>query len=134
MASRDTEVVRHADASPETAERACGRPTFAPLVDIYQMPTGTVLLADMPGVDEKSVDVRLEEGVLTLTGHVPDDPVAGRELAYAEYCGGEYRRVFSLADTVDHGKVDAELRNGVLRVHLPMAASEQPRKIEVKAG
>ena len=64
--AEQTELIKREAHPVDTPERASDCPTFSPAVDIYATDTGTVLLADMPGVDQASVDVRLEDGVLTL--------------------------------------------------------------------
>jgi HSP20 family protein len=92
-----------------------------------------VLLSDLPGVQAKDLDVDLRESVLTLTGTV-DAPEGPEELdVLREYLTGKYFRQFTLSETIDQSKIDAELKDGVLRLTLPKIAKQVPRKIEVKA-
>jgi len=134
MTDQKQEMIKREASTPAAAERASARPTFVPAVDIYETPTGTVLLADMPGVDGKSVDITLDEGVLTITGRGHSVEVADHELAYSEYRSGDYERSFSLADTVDRARIEASVQNGVLRIALPKSEEAKPKKIPVKFG
>ena len=115
------------------AERTRARPAFVPRVDIFETDEAIELLADMPGVDETSVDVSLENRVLTVKGLVEQSWPEGYELAYAEYRVGDFERTFTLSDLIDPGAIEATARDGVLRLHLPKA---QPvtTKVTVKAG
>jgi HSP20 family molecular chaperone IbpA len=116
-----------------SAERTRDRPTFVPRVDIYESDGKIVLVADMPGVDEKSVDITLENNVLTISGDVEPIQSEGYDLAYAEYRVGDYQRSFSLSDQVDQENIEATLKDGVLRLSLPKAGPTT-KKIAVKTG
>jgi len=119
---------------PAGIERTSNRPTFTPLVDIYTKEGGTVLIADMPGVDKNSVDIHLEKGVLTINGRVPLEEIQGQHLVYSEFRVGDYHRCFKLSDDVDSNKIEASINNGTLRLFLPEAEESKPKKIAVKAG
>jgi HSP20 family protein len=119
--------------SPAGTERMRPRKVFMPRADIFESGESVVILADMPGVDEKSVDITLEKNVLTITGTVEPMVPAGYELAYAEYEVGDYQRVFTLTDEVDREGITAVVKNGVLKLTLPKAAVARTRKITVKA-
>jgi HSP20 family molecular chaperone IbpA len=115
------------------AERTRARLAFVPRVDIHENADAIVVLADVPGVDEGSVDITLENRVLTIKGYVgvewPDDYA----LAYAEYRVGDYERSFTLSDAIDRDGIEATVRDGVLRLHLPKAQPEM-KTITVRAG
>jgi HSP20 family molecular chaperone IbpA len=115
------------------AERTRSRPAFVPRVDIHETDEAIELVADMPGVDENSVDITLENRVLTVKGFVEPSWPEGYELAYAEYRVGDFERSFTLPDLIDSAAIAATARDGVLRLHLPKA---QPvtTKVTVKAG
>ena len=120
--------------APQRAEFTRARRVFMPRADIYEMPEAIVLVADMPGVDEKGVDITLEKNVLTISGHVePEKMAENARLAYEEYEVGDYQRVFTLSDEVDREHIEAALKNGVLRVTLPKAGAAKTKKISVKA-
>ena len=116
------------------AERTRDRPAFVPRADIYETDEAIVVLADMPGVDEDSLDITLEKGVLTLNGTVELETPEGYRLNYAEYRVGDYLRSFSLSDEIDQEAIEATLKDGVLRLTLPKITKVRTKKIAVKAG
>jgi HSP20 family molecular chaperone IbpA len=107
--------------------------TFVPRVDIFENGNNVVLLADMPGVDENSVDITLEKNILTIHGYTSPQAPDNFEPAYAEYRFGDYERTFALSDEVDREKIEATVKNGVLRLVMPKAEAAKTRKITVKA-
>ncbi|MDY6838375.1 MAG: Hsp20/alpha crystallin family protein [Thermodesulfobacteriota bacterium] len=107
--------------------------TFKPAVDIFETQTGITLLADMPGVKAGDLNIDLREDVITLSGEVERPETAGETEILKEYRTGRYVRQFSLSDTIDQAKIEAELQDGVLRLVLPKAEKAVPRKIAVKA-
>jgi HSP20 family protein len=108
--------------------------TFVPRVDIYETKDSLFLIADMPGVDEKTVDVELEKNILTITGCVEYGTMKDSTLAYSEYEVGDYERAFTLSDEIDREKIKATVKNGVLRLNLPKADKVKPKKIAIKAA
>jgi HSP20 family molecular chaperone IbpA len=116
----------------ERAEQTESRPRYVPPADIYEKEDGLVLLLDMPGVAEKDVEVKLEDGVLTIWGRVEDSAPGDRRALLREYGVGDYQRAFTVNEAVDVNAIAAELHNGVLRVFLPRAEEARPRKIPVK--
>jgi HSP20 family protein len=115
------------------AERTRDCVCFVPRVDIYETNDAILVAADMPGVDETSVDITLENDVLTINGYVEPVEHEGYQLAYAEYRVGDYERRFTLSNKIDQERIEAAMKNGVLHLHLPKA---QPttKTIAVKAG
>jgi HSP20 family protein len=112
-------------------ERTEDRERFSPAVDIYETEDGLVLTADMPGVAKENLDIKVDEGVLTITGKValpPEDAVP----VYAEYKIGDYHRAFSLSDEIDVDAISAEMTHGILTLRLQKSAKTRSRKIEVK--
>ena len=121
--------------------------TFRPDVDILERPDAFVVLADMPGVSEESVDIHLEKGVLTLDARpaevasdegVPTDTEEvnheSNSSTYAEYRTGGYHREFRLSKDIDTAAVTATMKHGVLELVLPKSAESQPRRISVAAA
>ncbi len=100
----------------------------APAVDIFESDEAMTLVADMPGLDEQSLQVNIEQGLLTLEGRIH---VAIGSPLRQEFALAGYRRQFQLPDTLEADAVRAELKNGVLLLHLPKVKAAQPRKIEV---
>jgi len=115
------------------AERTRARACFVPRADIYETDDRIVVVADMPGVDENSVDITLENNILTISGYVEPVEPENYSLAYAEYRVGDYQRSFTLSDQIDQDRIEATVKDGVLRLHLPKAGPAA-RKIAVKAG
>ena len=115
-------------------ERTRDRPAFVPRADIYETEEAIFVVADMPGVDENSLDITLEKGVLTLNGTVEPETPEGFSLNYAEYRVGDYVRSFSLSDEIDQEAIEATLKDGVLRLTLPKITEVRTRKIAVKVG
>jgi HSP20 family molecular chaperone IbpA len=127
-----TQEVEKEEITPNGAERTHARKAYVPRADIFEIPEAIVVVADMPGVDENSVDITLEKNVLSLTGFVEPVQPESYSLAYAEYEVGDYFRRFSLSDEVDQDNIQATVKNGVLRLYLPKAGPAQARKIAVK--
>jgi len=107
---------------------------FSPAIDIFETEKEITLLADMPGVKASQLSIDLKESILTLTGDVEDPQGADEADLLREYRTGRYFREFSLSQVVDQSKIDAELKDGVLRLRLPKVEKATPRKIAVKAS
>ncbi|MDX1415415.1 MAG: Hsp20/alpha crystallin family protein [Candidatus Promineifilaceae bacterium] len=116
------------------AERTRATRVYVPKVDIYSNSEGIVIIADMPGVDEKELEITLEKDVLTLNGYVSSSLMApeGYELVHGEYGVGDFHRSFTLPDEIDRDQIAASLNNGVLKLSLPKAPEAQVRKITVQ--
>lgn len=126
------EMTKKEAGMPEGVERTRPRKVYTPDVDIVERKDDILLLADMPGADETSVDITLEKNILTIFGRVTTEPPAGLRPAYSEYGVGDYQRAFTISEEVDRDRIQASVRNGVLRLVLPKAAVAKTRKIEVK--
>ncbi len=116
-----------------TLERTRGGTAFTPRVDIHETESELVLCADMPGVRPGDVDLRYERGELQLHGKVSPLTREGSPL-HAEYEEGDFYRSFSIHESIDSTKIEAECKNGVLTVHLPKVAKAQPRQISVRGA
>lgn len=116
------------------AERTRDRKAFVPRTDIYENGDAITIVTDMPGVDENSLDITLEKGVLTINGYIEPELPEGYALTYAEYEIGDYQRSFKLSNEIDQEGIQATLKDGVLRLVLPKVGPAQARKIEIKAG
>ncbi|MDH4163971.1 MAG: Hsp20/alpha crystallin family protein [Nitrospirota bacterium] len=119
---------------PDGVERTRPRKAYTPSVDILEKKDEIVVTADMPGTDERSVDISLEKNVLTIYGMTdPEQQKASRPF-YAEYGVGDYQRAFTISEEIDRDGIKATVKNGVLRLVLPKAQAAKTRKIEVQAG
>lgn len=105
--------------------------TVTPRVDILETEHEFLLLADLPGVAADGVDIRFEQGELTVRGKRPARN-AGKDEAVREHPGTSFGRVFAVSETVAADKIEAELKNGVLTVRLPKVEAVKPRKIAVR--
>lgn len=130
MMEKDIQKTENVSAT----ERIRNVKTFVPRVDIYENKDSLFLLADMPGVDEKTVDIELEKNVLKITGRVENGRIQDASMMYSEYEIGDYERVFTLSDEIDRDKIVASVKNGVLRLELPKAEKVKPKKIAIKAA
>ncbi|MBW2303190.1 MAG: Hsp20/alpha crystallin family protein [Deltaproteobacteria bacterium] len=106
---------------------------FTPAVDIFETDNEITLLADMPGVKAEDLNIDLRENVLTLDGDVKTPEGENEVDVIREYRTGKYHRQFSLSQVIDQSKIEAELKDGVLRLKLPKAEAATPRKIAVKS-
>lgn len=118
----------------ETRERTRDCQCYAPRADIFETETNFTILVDMPGVDDDSVDITLEKNTLSIRGYVDLESPQDYTLSYAEYGVGDYERSFVLSNEIDRDKIEATVKNGVLRLFLPKLAGATTRKIEVKAA
>ncbi len=120
----------------EVASEETTRPgrTYQPNVDIWEAEDKLWLWADMPGVDESSIDVHLRDHVLSIQGTV--SPVEYEKLSpvYTEYRVGNYFRRFTLPNSIDHEQIRANVRDGVLELELPKAEKARARRIEVSSA
>ena len=117
------------------SEPSTNRP-WTPSVDIYETENELVLKADLPDVDLKDIDVRVENQTLTISGERKfEKQDAGKGYHRIERSYGNFTRSFAVPSAFDTGKIGAEFKNGVLSVTLPKTEAAKPRqvKIEVKA-
>jgi len=120
-------------AMPTTAEDTRTRERYVtPPVDIYELPEGLVVMADVPGVTKDDLDVRVENNILTIRGRA-SRAMQGAPV-YREYELMHYFRQFELSDKVDQSKIQADLKHGVLTLTLPKAEEAKPRKIAVSVN
>jgi len=115
-------------------ERTRERRVYVPLVDIVEGKDETIVIADIPGVDESSVDITVEKNILEIYGKVDPDIPQDMRLVISEYGIGDYHRRFTLSDEIDRDRIQATVKNGVLRLILPKSEKAKTRKIEVRAG
>ena len=129
---RTMEVQLQEEAPAGETERTRSRRCLVPKTDIYETEKEIVLLADIPGANEKTVSITLEKNVLTITAFIDPVPSNGYDLAYAEYEEGDYQRVFHLANEIQRDKIEATVSDGVLRLHLPKLESALAKRIAVQ--
>ena len=125
-------VPRKAEVTYDDGEPTRNRRVYSPLTDIMETADEILVRTDMPGVDEKCVDVTLEKNVLTIHAYPPEEVVENYSLVFGEYGVGGFERKFVVSQEVDREKIAAKVKNGVLTVHLPKAGPAKARKIEVR--
>lgn len=124
-------LIKH-DVTPQKMESTREREQRTPATDIYENDKEIVVVADMPGVSEKELEVHLDNQILTLVGNTKADAANDREALYREFAPAEFRRSFTLTEDVDQEKITARIKAGQVRITLPKAAKAQPRKIPVE--
>ena len=129
MSSADTKK-----SQPEAAgaERMRGGVTYNPRVDIQETADELLLRADLPGVAPEDLNIHYENKELTIEGKVRPRQT-GVQFLYTEYGIGDFCRVFTIGEIINAEKIAAEMKNGVLTVHLPKTDALKPRRIQVKA-
>ena len=109
--------------------------SWAPAVDIYEHEGNIVLKAELPGIDPKDVDIRVENNVLTLRGERKFDHEVEKDNYHrVERSYGAFSRSFTLPNVVDTGNIKAEYRDGVLRMTLPKREEAKPRQIQINVN
>jgi HSP20 family protein len=116
-----------------SGEHTRNKPVFVPAVDIYETPESLTLVADMPGVGGGDLSVDLDKDQLTIRGTVSEN-ASERIVILREYAVGDYYRQFNLSSAIDRTRIEATIKDGVLKVVLPKAEAAKPRKIEIKAA
>jgi len=134
MDNLNTDIEKQTAQNPVTTERTKPGKVFVPKVDIRETKDEMILIADMPGVDENSVNITLEKNILTITGSVAPQVYEGHAIVHAEYDVGDFERAFTISDEVDRDHIVATVKNGVLRVTLRKAEKVKARKIAITAA
>jgi HSP20 family protein len=117
----------------EGLERTRERRVYLPRADIFETENEVTLVADMPGVDESSLEITIENNVLKIVGRTQDVSFEGYTLRYAELEPGDFERSFVLGTRVDADRISASIKNGQLRLSVPKIAPAQ-KQIRVTAG
>ena len=134
------ELNRQSDQPQAAAQQNAARSDIArrdvqamtPRVDVLEDDTGITVIADMPGVSKDSLDIKVENDALSIEGAVSAATPQAMEAIYAEVRIPRYRRVFTLSRELDPGRIEAQLKDGVLRVRVPKHEQARPQRISVK--
>jgi HSP20 family protein len=107
---------------------------FVPVFDVSETDSALIVKAEVPGIDQKDMDISLSNGLLTIKGEKKLEKKEDNEQFHSlERSYGAFSRTFRLPVEIDTEKVDASYKDGVLTVTLPKIETAQPRKIEVKS-
>src|SRR5437879_8973810 len=121
--------------NPEGTEEALTTTSYAPPVDIYEDEHNITLKLEVPGIDEKDIDVRIENTTLTVHGERKIEKEEKEEnFRRVERQYGEFTRSFTLPSSVDPGQVSANYDKGVLKINLAKKAESKPKQIKVNVG
>ena len=121
--------------SYEGQDQSLATSSFAPAVDVYEDEHKVTLKIEVPGIDEKDIDVRVENNTLTVTGERKIEKEEKEEnYRRVERQYGSFTRTFTLPATVDAEKVSADYDKGVLKIALPKKAEAKPKQIKVNVG
>ena len=131
MATKEMELKEKKEVKKESGEGTRPGPVFVPAVDILENEKELIVLADMPGVDSKNVDIDLRNSQLTIIGRIDQAEDEKEVSLYREFQWGDFFRVVTLWDVIDQRKITAKMDNGVLRVILPKVEKASPQKIQV---
>lgn len=131
MVTKEMELKEKKEVTKEAGEGTRPGPVFVPAVDILENEKELIVLADMPGVDSKNVNIDLRDNQLTIIGRIDIMEDEKEVSLYKEFNWGDYFRLFTLSDVIDQGKITAKMDNGVLRLVLPKVEKAKPQKIKV---
>jgi HSP20 family protein len=133
MADMTTSTANKDRSEVARPEMTRGGLYFTPRVDIYETDKELTLYAELPGVQPSDVDLHYEQGELVLQGRLRPRPAGGRRnVLWQEYEEGDFYRAFTISESIDASRIEAECKNGALVVHLPKAESARPRQIQVR--
>jgi HSP20 family molecular chaperone IbpA len=126
MADTDSDTQQQPDAEATRSE-----PRFIPPTDIVETGDALLMLLDMPGADSDTLDVTLDRRVLSIAAHTTSSAPEGYTPIFVEYREGNYERKFVVSEEIDGDHIEAELKDGVLRLRLPKVSPSPAKKINV---
>ena len=126
MQTQELTKRRQNDVTPVEADK---KNYFQPATDVKESKDDLVLKFDMPGVAGDQVELTVEKGTLTVTGHARQEEPGNA--IYRETHVGDYRRGFSISETMDSENIKAEMKAGVLTVTIPKKEKAKPKRIEI---
>jgi HSP20 family protein len=130
-------MTERSDVATRDGERLpaeVARNAAIPPVDIVEDDSGITVFADLPGVSRDKLNVRIDGDSLTIEGEAVVGAPREMEQVYSEVRMPYYRRGFTLSRELDASKVEAVMKDGVLKLHIPKLEEAKPRRITVKAG
>jgi HSP20 family protein len=132
MASKQELQVQQKRELEKTEETTIPARIFLPTTDIYETQDALFVIFEMPGVEKKNVDVRVEDGVVYVEGRLDFSKYQNLQPVYTEYNVGHYSRSFRVSSKIDQNNIRAELKDGVLSLKLAKIEEAKPRAIKVQ--
>ena len=127
--SENNELVTRKDQTRDLGRQL---PVITPEVDVFENDHEILLHADMPGVLKEDIAINIDNGKMILSGVRRLQSIGAS--SWREFSDVEFRRNFSVPQSIDTNKVSAELKDGLLCLHLPKSEAARPRQIEINAG
>jgi len=115
-------------------QQAAELAALLPPVDVVEDATGITLYADLPGVPKEKLSLEVDGDTLVIEGEMDIRMPQGMEATHAEVSVPRYRRVFTLSKELDRDRLEAELKQGVLKLHIQKAEHARPRRVEVRGA
>jgi HSP20 family molecular chaperone IbpA len=104
---------------------------FVPATDIFETDQALTMMIEMPGASKETVEVKVEDDILTIDGRIDFSKYDGLQALYTEYNVGNYSRTFQLSNAIEQSAIKADLTDGVMKLTLPKAERAKPRRINV---
>ena len=104
---------------------------FVPVTDIFETSEALTVVLEMPGVDRNSIEVSVEDDIVTIAGRIDFTKYEGMQPVYTEYNVGNYARSFQVSNKIDQSRISAQMKDGVVTLVLPKAEQAKSRKIQV---
>jgi HSP20 family protein len=130
MAPQELQVQQKREVEKKE-ERTIPARIFLPVADIFETVQALTVVLELPGVDKESVEVSIENDVLTIEGRIDFSKYEGLQPLYTEYNIGNYSRSFQISSKIEQDSISAELKDGVMTLVLPKAEKAKPRRINV---
>jgi HSP20 family protein len=130
MTDQELQVQQKREVERDQESTSSGT-NFLPVTDIFETPEALRVVLEMPGVGKNSVEVSVENNVLTIMGRIDFSNYEGLQPLYTEYNIGHYSRSFRLSNEIEQEGIKAELKDGVITLVLPKAEKAKPRRINV---
>jgi HSP20 family protein len=130
MTDQELQVQQKREVERDQESTSSGT-NFLPVTDIFETPEALRVVLEMPGVGKNSVEVSVENNVLTIIGRIDFSNYKGLQPLYTEYNIGHYSRSFRLSNEIEQEGIKAELKDGVITLVLPKAERAKPRRINV---
>jgi HSP20 family molecular chaperone IbpA len=108
--------------------------TLTPATDIYESKEGVTLYVDLPGVSKETLDIDIDQDILTIKGKIDLTTAKNMQATYMDIRANMFERRFTLGEELDASKIGAELDQGTLRLSIPRQEKHQPKKITIKVA